>query len=325
MPTQESIVAFQKGLQILTTAEDYLSLKNTIQSLLDVTEQQDELIAKDAIASVLRKKQAVDIQRYKHYPKELESIDQKYKDLAVVLQASHATQPNTTVKALPGSNNLLGDNALSVISKLGTSAVFEFISKNKVFSLGSAAALAGGSYLVYRKFFHSAPKENPISTEKESNFERTIKSIQKYRAFSQLSKDPDFDGNYLELFQGKAVKKKKPNSSRKKTSDDINSEWEKDERSLMQNMDISFNEIAIRPRIEFQMPQLPAPNNIDPSEIIGVATPVEPISEPKKERKPSKPKREEKSAKKEKPLPTQSVGRLVPIVKRTKRIKKIEA
>lgn len=326
MPSQESIIAFQKGLQILASVEDYLSLKNTILNLMTISEMQDEAIAKDAIASVLRKKQAVDLQKYKHYPKELEAIDQKYKDLSTVLQNAKATQPNTTIKALPGSNSGLGDGAMSIISKLGSTAVIEFITKNKVFSLGSAVALAGGSYVVYKKFFESKKESNPTISERESNFEKTIRSIQKYRAFSQLSKDPDFDGNYLEIFQGKEPKKKKAGPSKKKTSEDISTQWDREERSLMQNMDVSFNEIAIRPRIEFEMPQLPAPKNINPNEIIGSATPVEiPVETVKRDRKPKNRKEEKSEEKSRKPAPAQSLGRLVPIVKRTKRIKKIEA
>lgn len=323
MPTSETIESFQKGLQMLASAEDYLSLKNTILHLLSITEQQDEIMAKDAIASVLRKKQAADIQKYKHYPREMEAVDQKYKDLAVALEASRATQPNTAIKTL--SDNSLG-NPLGMLSKLGGSAMLDFLSKNKALSLGSAAALAGGSYLVYKRFFDS--KKEKITTEKESNFERTIKSIQKYRAFSQLSKDPDFDGNYLEIFQGKAPKKKKPVSKRE--SENVSTKWEREEKSLMQNMDIGFNEIAIRPRIDFKMPQLPAPKNIDPSEVLGGSSNSEPPFETSRTETSKVSKSKKKASKtvnreeKKDPLPAQSAGRLIPIVKRTKRIKKIE-
>jgi len=333
MPNQESILAFQKGLQVLASAEDYLSLKNTIVHLLSITEMQDEVIAKDAIANVLRKKQAFDIQRFKHYPKELEAIDQRYKDLATVLETTGAYLPNSEVRALPNSDGLssapiVKSSPLDIISKLSKSAIVGFFLKNKMFSVSSAAALAGGSYLVYKKYFDTPKMEAPLPVDKESNFEKTIRSIQKYRAFSQLSKDPEFDGNYLEVFQGKTPKKKKPPTSRKKSPEDIGTQWEREERSLMQNMDMSFNEISIRPRMEFKMPELPAPNNINPNEIIGTSVPVE-IQEPifKKEKRPRPRKAEinELKPKKEKINPTQSVGRLVPIVKRTKRIKKVEA
>ena len=330
MPNQDSIATFQKGLQVLASAEDYLSLKNTIIHLLSVTELQDESIAKDAIANVLRKKQATDIQRFKHYPKELEAIDQRYKDLATVLENTNACLPNSEIKALTGTNKTLGSNPLDIISKLSKNAIIDFFIKNKVFSVGSAAALAGGSYLVYKKFFdNEITVLNPPSDNKESNFEKTIRSIQKYRAFSQLSRDPDFDGNYMEMFQGKTPKKKKAVPARKKSPEDIGTQWEREEKSLMQEMDVSFNEIAIRPRVEFQMPQLPAPNRIDPNEIIGVASSLE-EEEPlfKREKRPKSPKKDEvkeEKIKKEKPTPSQSLGRLVPIVKRTKRIKKVEA
>jgi hypothetical protein len=330
MPSQESVETFQKGLQVLSSAEDYVSLKNTILNLLSITEFQDESIAKDAIANVLRKKQATDIQRFKHYPKELEAIDQRYKDLAYVLEDSKASLPDSEIKALPGVNRTLASSSLDIISKLSKNAIVEFIIKNKVFSVGSAAALAGGSYLVYKKFFDDQIKIINPPSDKESSFEKTIRSIQKYRAFSQLSKDPDFDGNYLEVFQGKTPKKKKPAASRKKSPEDIGTQWEREERSLMQNMDMSFNEINIRPRVDFQMPQLPEPNRINPDEILGTATPLEvrePIFKKEKRVRPSRPKKEatEEKSQKEKPTPSQSMGRLIPIVKRTKRIKKVEA
>lgn len=334
MPNQEAVESFQKGLQVLSSAEDYLSLKNTILNLLSITEFQDESIAKDAVANVLRRKQATDIQRFKHYPKELEAIDQKYKDLAVVLEGAKACLPNSEIKALPGANrSLVASSPLDIISKLSKNAIVDFLLKNKVFSVSSAAALAGGSYLVYKKFFDTEIKViNPV-LDKESNFEKTIRSIQKYRAFSQLSKDPDFDGNYLEVFQGKTPKKKKPTTAKKKSPEDIGTQWEREERSLMQNMDVSFNEISIRPRIEFQMPQLPESNRIDPNEIIGTATPSieeEPIFKKEKRVRPSRSKKtdsegDEEKPTKEKTTPSQSMGRLVPIVKRTKRIKKVEA
>lgn len=331
MPNQEAVESFQKGLQVLSSAEDYLSLKNTIMNLLSITEFQDESIAKDAVANVLRRKQATDIQRFKHYPKELEAIDQKYKDLAVILEGAKACLPNSEIKALPGANrSLAASSPLDIISKLSKNAIVDFLLQNKVFSMSSAAALAGGSYLVYKKFFDTEVKViNPV-LDKESNFEKTIRSIQKYRAFSQLSKDPDFDGNYLEVFQGKTPKKKKPTNTRKKSPEDIGTQWEREERSLMQNMDVSFNEISIRPRIEFQMPQLPEPNRIDPNEILGTATSSvieDPIFKKEKRVRPSRSRKEdtEEKVSKEKTTPSQSMGRLVPIVKRTKRIKKVEA
>jgi len=333
MPNQESILTFQKGLQLLASAEDYISLKNTIVHLMSVTEQQDENIAKDAIANVLRKKQASDIQRFKHYPRELEAIDQRYKDLATVLESAGASLPNSEIKVLAGTATPLiaRSSPLDIISRLSKSAIVDFFLQNKTFSVGSAVALAGGGYLVYKKFFDTEIKiENPIALDKETNFEKTIRSIQKYRAFSQLSKDPDFDGNYLEVFQGKAPKKKKPSTIKKKSPEDIGTQWDKEERSLMQNMDMSFNEMSIRPRMEFQMPELPAPNTINPNEIIGTAVPVEIKNPVFKREKRSKPRKDESRNKNEiqedkKPSPSQSMGRLVPIVKRTKRIKKVEA
>jgi len=323
MPNPETIASFQKGLQILNGAEDFLSLKNAIAYLLSITEFQDEIMAKDAIANVLRKKQAYDIQAFQHYPKELEAIDQKYKDLATVLEQARAALPNTEVTKLSTDKSSLSKhNPFDVIAKLGGRAVFEWISKHKAFSMGSAAALAGGSYLVYRKFFNTTKEPVINPADKESSFERTIKSIQKYRAFSQLSKDPEFDGDYLEVFHGKQPKKKKPTTTKKKTPTDIGNEWERSEKALMNSMDVGFNELTIRPRMEFQIPELPAPNSIDAFQIINSPKEEETVFPERRERR-IKPKKDDEPKKSNKSVPTQT-GRLVPIVKRTKRIKKVE-
>ena len=196
--------------------------------------------------------------------------------------------------------------------------------------------------------------------EEESSFDKTIKSIQKYRAFTQMMKNPDL-GDYKDIVSGNAkpkrIKKKKETKKALKSS-----EWETDEKSLMKDMDAAFNSISTKPKLNYQLPQLPAPKNIDPNEVIGDDKPLELTFDgssskrdiPKQSKKRKKRKKqessetvteapseqateevaeassvEEKKPKKRRVKKTKSTdeapGRLIPIVKRTKRVKKVGA
>jgi hypothetical protein len=131
----------------------------------------------------------------------------------------------------------------------------------------------------------------------------------------------------------------------------------------MKDMDDAFNSIATKPELAYQLPQLPAPKNIDPKEILGEDKPLEfrtskpskikssPFAgkksrKPRKARKPKeqKPKEVEvyaepqqaakappaepkikKVRKRKASVSEEAPGRLIPIVKRTKRVKKVNA
>lgn len=330
MPSIEHIELFKKGLYTLESASDFITLKNTIIHLMDVTEKKDEVYAKDAIANVLRKKQAREIQMYHAYPQELDSIDQKYRDLAMILsQIKCKLNSPEEIRALPGSQ-------LQGLAEKGTMALVNWIKQKPVFAASSALVTAGSMFLFYKKFFTRDKEvkklENP--SDAESSFERTIRSIQKYQAFSQMTKDPEFSGNYLDVIKGK-VSNKKVKPVKKKTAENMNNEWDSEEKALLRTMDTSYNELNIRPRVDFKMPELPSSNDVKPETVLDVeAKTVEPFlkKEKKVERKPRRElhKVEEKDLFKEsadaivkKSKPLEETGRLIPIIKRTKRIKKV--
>ena len=116
----------------------------------------------------------------------------------------------------------------------------------------------------------------------------------------------------------------------------------------MRDMDNAFNVLSDRPKIKYELPQLPEPNSIDPKEIVFAekeaetkedisfikpkkkarskkksntsslqSAPLSKITKPKK----VKPKRKTTSRKKS----DEPKGKLVPIIKRTRRVKKVKA
>jgi hypothetical protein len=217
----------------------------------------------------------------------------------------------------------------------------------------------GGAYYFYNKLSNKDDKKkskNPEPKEIESNFDRTLKSIQKYHLFSQMTRNPDLVDEFI---NGEKSKKKK--KVQKKSGPPKLSEWDYEERALMKNMDSAFNALSVRPKVKYELPQLPESNEIDPR--IAKGSLVE--EKPKKKKRKGRPRRTEKvesappkeeteapapstskvakakslpsaedkplrkkrtkRATKSKKATSSAPGRLIPIVKRTKRISKIKA
>ncbi len=237
--------------------------------------------------------------------------------------------------------------------------------KRKYLIAGGAVGAVGGAFLLYKQI--TSDKKEEVS-EKESNFDKTIRSIQKYKAFSSMMTDPDFSGDYSDIINGNYKKTKKKTKELKK--EEVKSiEWDKDEKSLMRNMDDAFSAISTKPELDYQLPQLPAPKNVNPKDVLGDDKPIElSIVQRKKETSPKKTRRVKKTRKPKKvreeaessdssepsapvsspeisverprakktrkPRKTVSTnsssneeapGRLIPIVKRTKRVRKVKA
>lgn len=376
MPTKETLIAFRQGLKALEAAHDYLALREILTKMVALVTPQDEPMAKDAIARILRRKQSVEMQQAQGYPQAIQQLDQKYKDLYVSLKNARGRQPmpqqvTPQPQIRPGVQQAKPPTAASQLSKLsglnGLTAplmLFDWI-KTKKNSLMMGTALlttVGGAYYFYNKLVKDDGKKS--KSETDTSFDRTLKSIQKYHLFSKMTRNPDFAEEYIT-----GITKKKKVS--KKSSPDKLSEWDYEERALMKNMDSSFNALSSRPKFKYELPQLPEPKEISTDIVKGltgssvesekpqkrkkqrrgrkpkeesqpqVSTPTPPPSpapsaeepKPKKRRgRPkkdasesvadSKPKRQTRSkTKASKPTP----GRLIPIVKRTKRISKIKA
>jgi len=369
MPSQETLLAFKEGLKVIEKADDYVTLKDTILRLMAMTSPKDAYHARDAIARVMRKKQATELQLYQGYPQAIANLDQKYKDLYITLKSAKTAPP---VKAKPAPRKIESpkpkkENKKKQMVKanyfggFGPMMILNWLkSKKRTIFLGTAlATTVGGTYWLLKYLKDDGEKEKP--EEKESGFEKTIKSIQRYRAFTQASKDPDFMGNYEALINGNGDSKSSSSSKKKGKKAlpefDKVSEWGMEEKSLMKSMDSAFHAIATKPEVDYKLPQLPEPKAIDPKEVIKTARgeeseperpkkksrskPKKPESkktEPKSEPKP-RPKSENKKTEKSKPTKKKSTkkkpskekkdeepaGRLVPIVKRTKRVKKVRA
>ena len=90
MPTIRTVATFQEGLRILERTEDFASIQELIFEMLSICPLEEAHLAKDAIAHVLRRKQATEIQISKAYPQAVEVLDRKYADLAKVLRNAKA-------------------------------------------------------------------------------------------------------------------------------------------------------------------------------------------------------------------------------------------
>jgi len=410
MLDQPTLLAFQQGLQILEQVHDFASMRETIARMISIVPPEDLHYARDAVARIMRNKQVLEAQTFSGNIQALHQIDQKYRDLYIVLryakpkimqprnlqpmiesspipsvinvpseeikiekskESSEKSKesldkskvPNNpkakTLSEPPASSQpqpqptpitqILPKNELQVASKnqLGIipgnnnlpGMILNWIKTNKVtlFAGTAVAGTLGGAFWLYKHL----TSEGEEKKSEETTFDKTIKSIQKYKAFSQLMKNPDMS-NVEEFLSGKPITPKKKKIEKKEDKKpEKTTEWDTEERSLMKDMDSAFGALSHRPNIDFKLPQLPAPKAIDPKKIIGEAD-----NEKKEKRrslekpaftmvpiskKDKTPKKEIKSETKKEFRPLgeksfeRSEGRLVPIIKRTKKIKKITA
>ena len=377
MPSAQILVSFREGLKILQQADDFTTLRQTIDTLAGICPPEELPLAKDAIARVIRLKQANEAIKFQAYPQALEEVDKKYRDLYIVLRTSKSkVAPQATMPSAMNPNNMTGPPPappkqnqiakLPSLSGLSLPSLMRWLGDKKKYILtgGALATSVGGAYWLY-KHLNDEPNSKKDNPAKESSLDKTIRSIQKYKAFTQMVNDPNFSGDYAELMSGKTTKKKK-NTRKKKEDPQKSREWDRDEKSLMGDMDTAFNSLSSRPQLAYKLPQLPAPKNIDPrdvvddSELLSLKPRKAPAKKkikrtrkrkPKKEAQeeaittsifptavssPEKPKRTRKSRKEKSSFPkepkTKKVkkidappGRLIPIVKRTKRVKKVNS
>jgi hypothetical protein len=368
MVDRHTIVAFQQGLEILQQVRDFASLADTINRMISIVPAEDLRYAYDSIARVMRTKQAIELQEVGNHPEAIMGLDKKYQDLYIVLRSARprpptpqapptpsappappavpaastlgATPPTTNTPANDTNNQLA--NSVAQGNPLG-GAVLNWVKSNKGVILASTAVAStlGGGFWLYKYL-----TTEPIKRSEDNSFDKTIKSIQKYKAFSQMMKNPDL-GNVEEFLMGKTRvvvpnKKKKPEKKEEPVVEKT-SEWDTEERSLMKDLDGAFNALSFRPNLEFTLPQLPAPKAIDPSEVVD--TKVAETPEKKEKKKELRPARMTESPRKKTESPKlpslktdkvpetpknpvnieNSGGRLIPIIKRTKRVKKITA
>jgi hypothetical protein len=374
MPSPQILVSFREGLKVLQQADDFTTLRQTIDTLVSICPPEESSLAKDAIARVIRLKQANEAIKFQAYPQALEEVDKKYRDLYIVLRTSKSKAPQPRPTPRPG--NSPGSSAspppqtqmaktTAPFGGLSLPSLIQWLGNKKKYLLtgGALASTVGGAYWLYKHFNGDAEekdkKENPV---KESSLDKTIRSIQKYKAFTQMVNDPNFSGDYADLVSGKSSKKRKT-TKKKKEEPQKSREWDRDEKSLMCDMDSAFNSLSARPQLTYKLPQLPAPKNIDPRDIVDDSEPLSlkplktpakkkikrarkkkprieaeessssslfptaaPVEKPKKTRRPRKARSSEpKESKAKKVKKIDAPGRLIPIVKRTKRVKKVNS
>lgn len=355
MANRHTILAFQQGLEILQQARDFASLADTINRMISVVPPEDLRYAYDAIARIMRTKQALELQEVGNHPEVIKALDKKYQDLYIVLRSASPAVPTSipTPVPTPTTSNLgapeSGTNTpVTTNNQLANSAqmnplggvVLNWIKSNKGVIVASTAVAStlGGGFWLYKYL-----TAEPIKKSDDNNFDKTIKSIQKYKAFSQMMKNPDL-GNVEEFLMGRnrvviPNKKKKPEKKEEPLVEKT-SEWDTEERSLMKDLDGAFNALSFRPNLEFTLPQLPAPKAINPSEVVDVKiTEIGPEKkEKKKELRATEPRKKPENPKipslkvdktfevaKNSVSNEETLGRLIPIIKRTKRVKKITA
>ena len=368
MPSPEVILSFREGLKIIQNADDFATLQHTIDKMVSICPPEELHMAKDAIARVVRVRQELDRRMSMGYPQAEEALDKKYSDLYIVLRTSKSNIPpipkQTQALPPPASGSRPPNNQMAKIRSMGglnmPMMILDWLrTKRKYLIAGGAVGAVGGAYLLYKQI--TGDKDEIKKNPEDSSFDKTIKSIQKYKAFSQMMNDPNFSGDYSDIINGNVSNKKTKKRKELKKEDATKSiEWDKDERTLMKGMDDAFNSIATKPDLAYQLPQLPAPKNIDPREILGEDKPLElrptksvktkrrnlPENKPRKPRKVRKPRQPKpeivevqvqaerpqvvetsepkvKKVRKRKTSEEDSPGRLIPIVKRTKRVKKV--
>ena len=160
-----------------------------------------------------------------------------------------------------------------------------------------------------------------------------------------MTKDPDWSGNYTDILEGKSKKKNSKSKNRRNPSK--LEEWEKEEQSLFRAMDSAYRSINDRPKFKCDIPQLPEPKKVrNPVLLTSSDTPKKKkkksrkkapvekqaqveaevrVEEPQQEVSVKAKVKKPKAAKKPKASKSSgpSDGRLIPIVKRTKRVRKI--
>jgi hypothetical protein len=274
MPTQQTILTFKEGVKALQQARDFASLRETIDRMVSLCPPEDVPLAKDAIARVIRTKQAEELNASRGNTQVLDALDKKYRDLYIVLRTSQSKLPPTPPPALPnGGMPRAPQTQMQKVNPLAglnlPSMVADWLKSKKKYLITGGAVMStlGGAVLLYKYF--NGDEETKTQDSKESNFDRTIRSIQKYRAFSQMANDPNFSGNFTEILDGSYSNSKKKKKVKKKEEPLKSNEWERNEKTLMKDMDEAFNALSVRPRLEYELPQLPAPKSINPDDVVG--------------------------------------------------------
>lgn len=326
------MASFDQSLNILKTATDYPSVSTALREVLNACPSNQLENFKLKVATVLREKQAAEGRAAQKHPRALQEIDLKYKNLVNIL-SSHTpqTQPPPSSASPPVEKPSSIAKAPTSSFGLGSMLFQNFFQSKKKLIVGFGAGLGAiaGLAFVYSKFSKpSEPAKNPedFKTKKLEGFEKTLAALQRLRSLNKISKTGSWD-DYEGYLSGKK-KKGEPTKELKKLID-----WNKEENSLMSSADRAMKALA---NFKLSSPDLPLLSDFGSSSMSEI-----PFDEGKKKRK-RKEKKEEFEASEEMPIEEvaeeiqemepepileepepEETGRLIPVVKRNKRIKKI--
>ena len=318
-----TIDSFDAGLRSLTETDDAQLLQEIVKETLAKCPNQRTRTAKAEVAAILQRKYALETQTAaKHNPALIPEIDKKYQDLSLVLKnipvmgmeaTSNPTPTPSASPKLPVRPNFAG---------IGSSLIQSWFSKRKGFLQGTAIAIpamCGLIYLYNKIWGRSEPVEkkvidkNMLRQKELDNFEKMVKSLDHIRTFSRMSRNPDFSGDYRAVL-------KNPSKLKRVSSDGSLTKrlakWNQEEQELLKGVDQAVKVITSPPK-KYSFPSflkdespLPKPPKVDAGPIFGEAKKVKKV----------KVEKEEEAA----PEPAEPVGKLIPISKRSKRVRKVE-
>lgn len=330
MLDSQVVVSFRQGLNALEHLRDFASMRDTINKMISVVAEEDLPYAYDAIARIIRIKQSIELQEVQGYPHAIQELDKKYQDLYLVLKTAkpkkfkNESSMDKQVSGIIESSGNMQNNPLGNL-------ILDWVKSNKGNLVKGSAVVGtlGGAFWLY-KFLTSEVESRLVDSE--TTFDKTIKSIQKYKAFSHMMKNPDMS-DVEEFLSGKPVtKKRRVDRKIEKKPVEKDEEWDTDERSLMKDMDEAFGALSFRPNLEYKVPQLSTSKSVKPTEIFKENEENSPEKKEKRRVVEKNDKmivlsKEKPSSSKTSPVKTilksEEGGRLVPIIKRTKRVKKI--
>lgn len=313
----------EEHLQILKVAKDYTTLSDTLQFLMNGCPAEYFNSFKIKLANILREKQLLETKQAQGHQRALQDIDLKYKNLAVRLsQAVPTASPR---------NNLPVKNSSS-LAGIGATVIKNWIQARQKQLLGFGVALGavGSLAFIFNKFYgsnnsNSKSIKNPdeVRDKKFEGFEKTLTALQKLRSLNKISKNASFD-DYQGFLSGKKKKKSDDDSYDSKRLID----WSREESHLMSSADKAVKALS---NFKLPTPELPL---LTTSAEFGESE----NKKPRRKRKEKEVIESDENSDVDNAEPDieeieiqeehineepSDLGRLIPIVKRTKRVKKI--
>jgi hypothetical protein len=359
---RQAISSFKDGLIQLQRITSFEGLREAIKDIIDICPPTEAHLCKPRIAALMRKKHFAEIRKVKGHPTALKDIDAKYRNLAIVLHklpigGMRRPRPRSAPAhalpqepRLPSSNRRLpakpgGFGAFGLATSLAKNWLVS--RKKQIAGLGVAAAGLGGLAWVYNKVYGSnnkeVPRKNPDDGSKGrqkqlESFEKAMMSMQRFKAMTQMSKDPDASiGDYKDLFTLGPAKKKRNSKKNKKKERGVN--WQREGDSSQKDLERAYKAIGKKSSNPVEIPLLTTKD-------FSANTKTASKSKTRKRRKKSPPAeappyiepepKEPRIVKARKPRSSKprakakadlggvaAPSKLVPVVKRTKRVRKV--